>query len=384
PNTEAPKVKIITPSNNGVGTRQSSLTLDETGRVTEYINANGDTSTLTYTDTEQGHRQTVITNKVDGHTLGSIGYITDSTNHGVVLQTTAVNGRKTYYENYTDTLQAQTIRTYQDAAQTAPVSYAITYDSLGNPLTVLAPDGVLTTNIYVAGKDWLASQTVSKNGTILNKTAYTYDDKGNLLTAKTAVSDPAAFTDTKTTAYTYNAQGLRVSQTDWNGRQTGYTYDKFGRLSESTVSGSGISQTTRYTYDAYNNLATATAERGAQDITTQTQYDALGYLVKSTDPTGMKQAYRYNANGLQTETLTMGYTSAGAFVEAKKTTVQYDEINRAIQTTLTDGTVQTVGVSGKEGAIETNTESTGTDGVVRTGKTQTAADGSYVKQQPGP
>ena len=109
PNTEAPKVKIITPSNNGVGTRQSSLTLDETGRVTEYINANGDTSTLTYTDTEQGHRQTVITNKVDGHTLGSIGYITDSTNHGVVLQTTAVNGRKTYYENYTDTLQAQTI-----------------------------------------------------------------------------------------------------------------------------------------------------------------------------------------------------------------------------------------------------------------------------------
>ena len=50
-------------------------------------------------------------------------------------------------------------------------------------MTVLAPDGVLTTNIYVAGKDWLASQTVSKNGTILNKTAYTYDDKGNLLTA---------------------------------------------------------------------------------------------------------------------------------------------------------------------------------------------------------
>ena len=94
----------------------------------------------------------------------------------------------------------------------------------------------------------------------------------------------------------------------------------------------------------------------------------------------MKQAYRYNANGLQTETLTMGYTSAGAFVEAKKTTVQYDEINRAIQTTLADGTVQTVDVSGKEGAIETNTESTGTDGVVRTGKTQTAADGSYVKQ----
>ena len=162
PNTEAPKVKIITPSNNGVGTRQSSLTLDETGRVTEYINANGDTSTLTYTDTEQGHRQTVITNKVDGHTLGSIGYITDSTNHGVVLQTTAVNGRKTYYENYTDTLQAQTIRTYQDAAQTAPVSYAITYDSLGNPLTVLAPDGTMTTNSYVAGKNWLSGSTVSK------------------------------------------------------------------------------------------------------------------------------------------------------------------------------------------------------------------------------
>ena len=131
-----------------------------------------------------------------------------------------------------------------------------------------------------------------------------------------------------------------TSQTAWNGQQTSYAYDKFGRLSESTVSGSGISQTTRYTYDAYNHPVTTTSERGSSDITTQTQYDALGYLLKSVDPTGMVEAYRYNANGLQTEQLVIGYTESGQFVEAKKTTVQYDEINRAATITDPSGAVK--------------------------------------------
>ncbi len=73
-----------------------------------------------------------------------------------------------------------------------------------------------------------------------------------------------------------------TSQTAWNGQQTHYAYDKFGRLSESTVSGSGISQTTRYTYDAYNNPASVAVERGSKDIVTEYQYDSLGYLLKTT------------------------------------------------------------------------------------------------------
>ena len=117
-----------------------------------------------------------MTNTVDGNGAGSTSYITDLSNHGVAVQTISPNGRKTYYENYTDTLKAQTIRTYRDAAETVPVAYAITYDELGNALTVLAPDGVLTTNTYAAGKDWLTSQTLTKGGAVLNKIVYTYDD----------------------------------------------------------------------------------------------------------------------------------------------------------------------------------------------------------------
>ena len=98
---------------------------------------------------------------------------------------------------------------------------------------------------------------------MLNKIVYTYDEKGNQLSATTAVSDPASFTDTKTTSYAYDGRGQLASQTAWNGQQTSYAYDKFGRLSESTVSGSGISQTTRYTYDAYNHPVTTTSEREA-------------------------------------------------------------------------------------------------------------------------
>ncbi len=374
---------IVSPANemSAAGSaKQSALTLDEANRVSLFTNANGDTSTLAYAMLDEQRQQTTVTNTVDGNGAGSTSYITDLSNHGVVTQTISPNGRKTYYENYTDTLKAQTIRTYQDAAETVPIAYAITYDDLGNVLTALAPDGVLTTNTYAAGKDWLTSQTLTKDGAVLNKIVYTYDEKGNQLSATTAVSDPASFTDTKTTSYAYDGRGQLASQTAWNGQQTSYAYDKFGRLSESTVSGSGISQTTRYTYDAYNHPVTTTSERGSSDITTQTQYDALGYLLKSVDPTGMVEAYRYNANGLQTEQLVIGYTESGQFVEAKKTTVQYDEINRAATITDPSGAVQTQAVLAGDGLITTQTERMGKDGVLRQSSTQTAVDGSYTME----
>ncbi len=374
---------IVSPANemSAAGSaKQSALTLDEANRVSLFTNANGDTSAIAYAMLDEQRQQTTVTNTVDGNGAGSTSYITDLSNHGVVTQTISPNGRKTYYENYTDTLKAQTIRTYQDAAETEPIAYAITYDDLGNVLTALAPDGVLTTNTYAAGKDWLTSQTLTKDGAVLNKIVYTYDEKGNQLSATTAVSDPASFTDTKTTSYAYDGRGQLASQTAWNGQQTSYAYDKFGRLSESTVSGSGISQTTRYTYDAYNHPVTTTSERGSSDITTQTQYDALGYLLKSVDPTGMVEAYRYNANGLQTEQLVIGYTESGQFVEAKKTTVQYDEINRAATITDPSGAVQTQAVSAGDGLITTQTEQMGKDGVLRQSSTQTAVDGSYTME----
>lgn len=191
--------------------KQSALTLDEANRVSLFTNANGDTSAIAYAMLDEQRQQTTVTNTVDANGAGSTSYITDLSNHGVVTQTISPNGRKTYYENYTDTLKAQTIRTYQDAAETEPIAYAITYDDLGNVLTALAPDGVLTTNTYAAGKDWLTSQTLTKDGAVLNKIVYTYDEKGNQLSATTAVSDPASFTDTKTTSYAYDGRGQLAS-----------------------------------------------------------------------------------------------------------------------------------------------------------------------------
>lgn len=83
-----------------------------------FTNANGDTSALAYAMLDENRQQTTVTNTVDGNGAGSTSYITDLSNHGVAVQTISPNGRKTYYENYTDTLKAQTIRTYRDAAET--------------------------------------------------------------------------------------------------------------------------------------------------------------------------------------------------------------------------------------------------------------------------
>ena len=94
--------------------------------------------------------------------------------------------------------------------------------------------------------DWITSEKTYQGSTLLDRTDYTYDANGNLLSEKTAVKNPTGFTDadTKTTTYTYDSRGLRLTQTDWNVKTTTYAYDSYGRLLTMTEAGSGITMAT--------------------------------------------------------------------------------------------------------------------------------------------
>ncbi len=69
----------------------------------------------------------------------------------MVTETRADGGRTVYYEDYTDTLQPQTVRTYNDAAHTTPVTNTYTYDSSGNVLTNTDPLGIQSEYTYQSG-----------------------------------------------------------------------------------------------------------------------------------------------------------------------------------------------------------------------------------------
>ena len=188
---------------------------------------------------------------------------------------TGENGRKIYYENYSETAQGPIPILHISKTRKKPMPVAICDDimtSLGNVLTYeKAPDGVRVI-LYLCekGKDWLTRTGNDQRWSGAGQSyLYLRFKRAIILTSNQTVNDPATMHQYERPTYTRTMGGGRLaSQTAWNGQQTSYAYDKFGRLSESTVSGSGISQTTRYTYDAYNHPASRRpAERGSSDIT---------------------------------------------------------------------------------------------------------------------
>ncbi|NDZ12030.1 RHS repeat-associated core domain-containing protein [Variovorax sp. WS11] len=140
-------------------------------------------------------------------------------------------------------------------------------------------------------------------------TAYTYDDKGNVLSR--AVTDTASSPNTtRTWQWTWNPQGLAATETAPNGAVTTFEYDTLGNLTKavnvlghetlysydtanrviSTTAPNGL--VTTYAYDARDRLLTRTV--GGQHTTTLT-YKPTGLVDTLTLPTGLVLSYTYDA-----------------------------------------------------------------------------------------
>lgn len=136
------------------------------------------------------------------------------------------------------------------------------------------------------------------NNNLTSKTTYTYDGNGRKLTEtfkpysstngrtttwqydtygrQTSETDPLGLT----TSYTYNNKGWIATKTDPFGT-TGYTYDPFGRITntlnpDSTTLGIAFAWTGPAT-----NICFKATETGTVKPTTTTTYDALGREIKS-------------------------------------------------------------------------------------------------------
>jgi len=205
------------------------------------------------------------------------------------------------------------------------------YDAEGNRLSGASPRGDITA--YGYDEDNRLTGVVYADGTGVS---YSYDAAGRR----------AGMTDWRggVTAYGYDAAGRTSAITYTNGVSAAYSYNAAGQLLGLTYQRGGATLATfAYTYDADGNRLTATDSGG----TTTYGYDALDRLTLAQAPGGAT-AYTYDAAGNRTGVTTPGgttaysYNAANELTAAGATTYSYDADGNRL-TATTGGATTTYG-----------------------------------------
>jgi RHS repeat-associated protein len=177
------------------------------------------------------------------------------------------------------------------------------YDAQNNLTAVIDPQGYLTSYQYDGTR--LIRSTDAYSAT----TIYTYTtaaDAPQPIGLLKAISDPLG----RTSHYTYDAFGQRISITDSNNRTTSYSYDGLGRL-QSVTDPEGRSHWT--CYDAAGRVVRSVSNASAPqnnpcsigyipstdktyDRITTTTYDDSGNIIATTDGNGIINRTYYDAN----------------------------------------------------------------------------------------
>ena len=267
----------------------TNYTLDGNGRVTNVVDAAGRTQSKTYT--------------ADFDTL------TASSGTGTTAGTTT----NTYGANTGQSLTASQSST----GATGQAEYANT----------------------AANTKYLASSSTDDAG---NKSTYTFNGSGNMLSSSDALAATAALTynadgtvataqapgnGTNTTKYTYNADKQLTKVTPVTGSSLAakdFTYDEWGRPKTAT---DGRGNTTTYAYDTAGRLTSQAFSDGTPTISYT--YDAVGRTTKRVDASGTT-SYHYDHLG---RLITREHSAGGGII-----TYGYDNASNLISTRDSRGT----------------------------------------------
>jgi len=162
-----------------------------------------------------------------------------------------------------------------------------TYDGLGRPLEVTAPDNTLTRTDYWinTGNSRRAARTVDAKGHGSYREA---DMFGRLRRVVELSGTNYNFTEYSATSYEYNPLDLLTLVTDGNGKQTTIIYDSLGRKKEMTDPTMGRWQ---YGYDVAGNL---TSQIDAKNQTIIFEYDELSRIKRKNYPDNSYVRYLYD------------------------------------------------------------------------------------------
>ena len=259
PGSAAPSTATTSYAYDGLG-NQTKVT-DPRGNVTSYAyDALGDVTTQTDP-------------QLTGQSApGAWTYTYD--NDGEQVSATSPTGGQTQatYDGFGDQATSTV-----DVAASSGTQYDTTstaYDYLGDPLTVISPDGAVVTN--------------------------TYDHVGELAATADAYGN--------TTRHTYNYAGQTFQVTNPDGTSVSSKHDAAGNLTSSTTYGTSVGSALppvlaaqEFGYDPAGNLTTGTDPAG---VTTTSSYNAASELTGTSQPVSSSAAdttsYGYDPAGNQT------------------------------------------------------------------------------------
>jgi RHS repeat-associated protein len=369
------------------GSAQPSLTRvqDQTGRaisfthdgslnLTSITDANGNTTTYSYTGALLGKtvrpRGNSPYTQVFDPTSGAVIRQADSAGNNTVLSyitggkpgvTTLKDplGRTTTY-NYGDSTLANLTSVVDAAGNTS----ATTYDSASRPTTFTDRLGNKSSITYDSASGYPASSTDA----VSNTTTWTYQAQaqGDFTFYNLA---KIGYADGTSKTFTYDAAGNILTETDGAGKKTTYTYNSRGQVLTKTNPAGGVTTT------AYNTDGTiATVKSQAGDVTTYSydtlmrlskiQYadgtskaftrDALDHILTITDERGKATKFGYDVNNnLQSTTDALNKTSQVAYdtddlvastldALGNQTQFQYDPLGSLAGVTAATGELTTL------------------------------------------
>jgi RHS repeat-associated protein len=331
-------------------TKTTAFTYDVTGQLlsrTETDTATQASRTWTYTYTAQG-----LLARVDGprtdvsdvrtleydaqgnrlrttNALGHVTAITAHDAHGRPLTLVDPNGVMTTLTY--DARGRLRSRTIESATST------FDYDGVGNLIRLTWPNGAYLDYGYDA-----AHRLISVADKLGHRLEYTLDAQGHRTAENVYDSMPtlrrtqgrvydqlgrlieALGAQGQTTAYGYDGNGHPISITDPLNRTTTQTFDALERLIRTI---DPLDGETAYTYDGQDNLTSVTDPRG---LTTTYVYDGWGHLIQQQSPDTGITTYTYDTAGNRlTRIDARGVT----------TTYTYDALNRLTGVQYPDSTL---------------------------------------------
>ena len=286
---------------------------DTAGDLVAAIDREGNSTTFVYDEPSRSHFLTAVVDP-----LGRTGVRSEYDDQGRLVKMIDANGKQVELlhdpDNFTETVKDQLGN---------PTIYE--YDSLGNVVTEIDPEGGVTTRTYTDPNNPTLETTVTvvlEDGTQLT-TQFAYDSRGNVV----AETDPLG----NVTRNTYDGFGNVLTTTDPLGNTTTNRHDAKGNLLSIT---SPDGQITSFTYDASGNPL----QLAIGSNVTKFQYDSAGNVTRQEDAAGTVRTFTYDGAGNQlTESVQFTTPSGPSTVLTEN---EYDADGRLIRTTTKqDGVV---------------------------------------------
>ena len=301
--------------------------------VTQVADSNNNLTT--YTSTMIGGSWYLSTSQGPGCSTCTVRGDVQNTydGNGNLLTTTDANGHTiSYTYDSANNLTSQTAH----LGDGTPVATSYTYNGFGEALTMTDPLGHISTNTYDSHGNLLTVTTPAPGGgPSASVTQFAYDTKGEL----TQITDPLGHI----TTLTYYSTGLIHSITDAQNHVTTYAYDTRGNRTSVIDPINGAAHPTTFAYDLMNRLTGIVYPDGSS---VSFGYDTRGRRTSATDQNSRTTTYAYDdadrlvsvtdaasnvtAYGYDTEDNLTSITDANGHT----TSFTYDAFGRVTQTEL--------------------------------------------------